>query len=184
MLLALLGCLMVEIGGPAGLLATALGARFRQAPLLWGIALAVAINAALSAAAGWALAGLLGGHARLLFLALALVFGGISMLLPVKQPDPLDGWRIGPFFTSLLGFLILGFGDSASFLILGIAAKTGSPVLAALGGGAGILIATSAALLLRSDTPSRWPLFGLRRAGGVVLCLSGAFTALSALALL
>ena len=184
LLLALLGCALVEVGGPASLLAARLAARLTPgAPLLCGLLLATATNAALAAAAGWFVAGLLGGQARLLFLALALLVGGVSMLLPVRQPDSLDGWRTGAFLTGLLGFLILGFGDSASFLILGIVAKTGNPVLAASGGTAGVLIAVAPALLVR-DFAGGVPLAIMRRIGGGILCLGGALTALSALGLL
>src|SRR3546814_18233614 len=95
------------------------------------------------------IAPMLGTDGRLLFLALALIFLAAGMFWPTKQPDPLANWRLGPFLTSALGLFILGIGDGAQFLILGIAVRTADPFLAAAGGAIGIIAPPVPVILLR-----------------------------------
>ncbi|MDI1294358.1 MAG: TMEM165/GDT1 family protein, partial [bacterium] len=144
LLIALLGCLLGEIGDKSQLLVLALATRFnRNGAVIAGIVVAAIANAALSATAGAFLAPMIGADARLLFLALSLLFLGVGMLWPVKVPDPLADWPIGAFLTTMLGLFILGFGDGPQFLILGIATRTGDPVLAAIGGAIGVILAAT-----------------------------------------
>ena len=128
LLIALLGCLFGEIGDKGQLLVLALAHRYqRDGAIIAGVAVAAIVNAALSAAAGAWIGPMLGHDARLLFMALSLLFLGVGLLWPVKMPDTLDDWRIGPFLTTALGVFILGFGDGPQFLILGIATPHGRP---------------------------------------------------------
>ncbi|WP_278985663.1 TMEM165/GDT1 family protein, partial [Sphingobium yanoikuyae] len=121
LLIALLGCLFGEIGDKGQLLVLALAHRYqRDGAIIAGVAVAAIANAALSAAAGAWIGPMLGHDARLLFMALSVLFLGVGLLWPVKMPDTLDDWRIGPFLTTALGVFILGFGDGPQFLILGI----------------------------------------------------------------
>lgn len=182
LLIALLGCLVGEIGDKGQLLALALATRFRRdGAVIAGIVAAAIANAALGAAAGVFLAPMLGSDARLLFLALALIFLAIGMVWPVRQPDPLAKWRIGPFLTTALGLFILGFGDGAQFLILGVAVRTADPLLAATGGAAGIIAATVPVVLWRDQLRTALPLRGIRRGAGVLVLLIGLAMAVSAL---
>ncbi|WP_176592202.1 TMEM165/GDT1 family protein [Sphingobium sp. EM0848] len=182
LLIALLGCLMGEIGDKGQLLALALATRFRRdGAVIAGIAAAAIANAAIGAAAGAFLAPMLGSDARLLFLALALIFLAIAMIWPVKQPDPLANWRLGPFFTTALGLFILGFGDGAQFLILGIATRTADPLLAATGGAIGIVAATVPVVLLREQLFRALPLRAIRVGGGVLMLLVGLVVTVAAL---
>ncbi len=185
LLIAFLGCLLGEVGGKSQLLVLALATRFdRHGPVIGGIAAAAIANAALSATAGAWLGPMMGADARLLFLALSLLFLGLGLLWPVTAPDPLDGWKIGAFLTTALGLFILGFGDGPQFLILGLAARTADPVLAAIGGAAGIVAAAIPVVLLRGRLFAVLPVRAIRIGGGALLLLAGAATALSALALL
>lgn len=182
LLIALLGCLLAEIGDKGQLLVLALANRFqRNGAVIAGIVLAALANAALAAAAGAFIAPMLGSDARLLFLALALLFLGIGMIWPVKPPDPLASWRIGPLLTTALGLFILGFGDGAQFLILGIATRTADPVLAAIGGAAGIIIASVPIVLLRDRLFRVLPLRAIRVVSGLLLLLIAMAVAVSAL---
>lgn len=182
LLIALLGCLLAEMGDKSQLLVRAFAARFdRNGPVVAGIAVAVIANAALAAAGGTLLAPMLGSDGRLLFLALALLFLGIGMIWPVKAPDPLAGWRIGPFLTPALGLFILGFGDGAQFLILGVAARTADPALAAAGGAIGMLAGLVPVVLLRERFFRLVPLRSIRFAGAALMLLAALGAAVSAL---
>src|SRR3546814_543535 len=142
--------LLAETGDRGQLLAHALAERFRRdGAVIAGIVAAALANAAIGAAAGAFIAPMLGTDGRLLFLALALIFLAAGMFWPTKQPDPLANWRLGPFLTSALGLFILGIGDGAQFLILGIAVRTADPFLAAAGGAIGIIAPPVPVILLR-----------------------------------
>lgn len=182
---ALLACLLCEIGGGNQMLSLALAERFaRDGALIAGISLAAITNAALSAAGGWFISLLIAQDARSLFLALALMLGGAGLLMPIRRPDLLEKWRIGPFLTASLGVFILGFGDSAQFIIMGLSNHTADPIFAAVGGAIGTMIACISVVILRqpilSHRTARW----LRRIGGGILLSIGAIMALSAIRLL
>lgn len=183
LLTSLLGCLAGEIGGAGQFLVLALAARFRRDGLLIaGIIIAAAANAAIATWAGAFIAPMLGSSARLLFLALALLFLGLGMFWPVKAPDPLAGWPTGPFLTAVLGLFILGFGDGSQFLILGVSVRTADPVTAAMGGALGIAAAQIPMLLLR-ESVGKLPLRAIRRGLGGVLTVIAILLAVAALGL-
>lgn len=184
LLLALLACVLGETGGRMQRLAGLLDARFgRPAALLLGAACAAAALAALAAAAGAYLLPMLSPEARLLFLALALLTGGATMLWRSRAPDSLSGWRIGPFLTAFLGLLILGFGDSAMFLLVALAAARAEPLWAGVGGAIGLWVGIALAVLLPASLMAgpRWLL--LQRATGAGFVLLGLGAAVSALGL-
>src|SRR3546814_16005630 len=86
------------------------------------------------------------------------------MLMPVKRPDDVGGWRIGAFFTSFFAMFILEFGDKSQFIVAAVAMRTGDPVLSAVGGSLGILLALAPAVLLRQQFFLQAPQIG--RASG------------------
>ncbi|PZU64091.1 MAG: hypothetical protein DI554_09075 [Sphingobium sp.] len=173
LLIALLGCLFGEIGDKGQLLVLALAHRYqRDGAIIAGVAVAAIANAALSAAAGAWIGPMLSHDARLLFMALSLLFLGVGLLWPVKMPDTLDDWRIGPFLTTALGVFILGFGDGPQFLILGIATRTADPALAAIG----VIAASVPVILMRDRFLSVLPVRAIRLVGG-----GGAGMAMSAI---
>ncbi|MGV3769983.1 MAG: TMEM165/GDT1 family protein [Sphingobium phenoxybenzoativorans] len=185
LLLALLACLLVEMGDRCQLLTLALSVRYRnRAALIAGIILAAFANATLSAIAGGLLSKTIGPDARTLLLGLAFLFGGVGLLMPVKRPDLLTGWRIGPLLTSGLGLFILAFGNSAQFLTAAIAARTADPVLTAIGAGMGMSLACIPVILLKSQFFIGLPLRWIRRIGGILLLIAGAAMGLGALGLL
>lgn len=184
LLLALLGCLLGEIGDKSQLLVLALATRYhRNGAVIAGIVVAAIANAAISATAGAWIGPMLGADARLLFLSLSVLFLGIGMFWPVTAPDPLANWPTGAFLTTMLGLFILGFGDGPQFLILGIATHSGNPVLAAFGGAIGVIAASVPVVLLRDRLFAVLPTRAIRLGGGVLLLVAGAIMALSALAL-
>lgn len=183
LLTALLGCLLGEMGDKSQLLLIALAARFsRNGAIIAAIVVAAIANAAISAAAGAFIAPMLATNARILFLALALIFLGGGLLVRVRQPDLLENWRLGAFLTSALGLFILGFGDGPQFLILGVATRTGDPVLAAVGGAIGVIVAQTAAILMRERLLAVLPVRAIRLGGALVLLTLGAIVAARAIA--
>lgn len=184
LLIALLGCLLGEIGDKSQLLVLALATRYdRNGAVIAGLIVAAIANATLSAFAGAYIGPMLGADARLLFFALSLLFLGAGLLWPVKSPDPLAKWPIGAFLTTTLGLFILGFGDGPQFLILGIATHSANPALAAIGGAVGVIAASLPVVLLRGRIFAMLPVRSIRLGGGVLILLIGATSALSALGL-
>lgn len=180
--MALLACLLVEMGDRCQLLTLALSVRYRnQTLLICGIVVAAFANAALSAIAGGMLSGMIGPDARTLLLGLAFISAGAGMLMPVRRPDLLTGWRIGPLLTGGLGLFILGFGNSAQFLTAAIAARTANPVLTAVGAGIAMSIACIVVVLLKSQFFISLPLRWIRRIGGALFLVIGAVMGLGAL---
>lgn len=183
LLTAMIGCLLGEVGDKGQMLVLALATRFRgQGGLIAGIALAIVANVVIAAWAGAFIGPMLGSSARLLFLALAVLFLGIGMLWPVKLPDLLATWSTGPFLTAALGLFILGFGDGSQFLILGIATRTGDPAMAALGGAIGMAAALVPVVLLRERLRAL-PLRAIRLGSGIIMLLVGLMVGVSALGL-
>lgn len=184
-MIALLGCLLGEMGDKSQWLVLALASRYRRdGAVLAGVAVAAVCNAALSAGAGALLGPMLAGNARLLFLAFSIVFLGVGLVFRVKRPDTLDGWTLGAFMTTALGTFILGFGDGPQFLILGIATRTGDPVLAAIGGAIGVTLAAVPVIALREHFFHHGALRAVRLGGGSLLLIVGGLVAASALAIL
>lgn len=184
LLLALLACLLGETAGRSQRLIVALHQRFaRPMPLLIGAAFAAIANATLAAAVGAWLGPMLGRDARSLLLALALIAAGVAMLWRSRPPDPLAGWRIGPLLTAALGLFILELGESASFLVTGLAAAHGEPLWAGIGGAIGLMLAAWVGITLGPEMFSspgwRW----LRRSGGALFLTIGVVMAIRALGL-
>ena len=182
--MALLGCLLGEMGDKGQWLVLALATRYdRNGAVIAGIVVAAAANAAISALAGAWIGPMLGADARLLFMALSVLFLGAGLFWPVSRPDPLAGWPTGAFLTTALGVFILGFGDGPQFLILGIATRTADPMLAGIGGAIGVIVALVPVVLLRDQLLAVLPLRAIRWTGGAILLLSGAIMAVSAIGL-
>jgi Ca2+/H+ antiporter, TMEM165/GDT1 family len=185
LLSALLACLLCELGGANQQLALALSKRFQQDGLvLAGICCAALMNAALSATGGVYVSILVSADARTLLLGFSLILGGFQMLMAVKQPDPLEGWRIGPFATALFGTFILGFGDASQFIVFGLASRTSDSAFAAMGGALGVIIGCAPVGLLRRPLFPQAATIALRRGSGGLLIIIGAVLGLSALKIL
>lgn len=188
--LALLLGFVVEGGGRLPMLFIALQRRFR-APIAVGagMALGLGANAAIAAAVGASVAPLLTPEARRLMVALALGLAGGGLLLPVRAPDSLGGWRIGALPTAALGLFILGFGESGVFVTGTIAAAWESPWMAGTGGALGGIGACAILAILAGEgcdmtADGRRTTFRLIRAlAGVALLLAAFVLAVQALRL-
>ncbi len=182
-LLPLLAAALAEIGDKTMLLTIALAVRFRRPGAVFGGVVAAAIaNAAIAAAGGAAVATLVGHRAIALMLALALLAAAAGSVRGAKAPDPLEGWRLGPFPTAAAGLFILEFGDKTQFLTFAFAAQDGAPILTALGAAIGVILTGAVAIVLGCELRRR--LRPYRLAAAVLLGVSGLAAGLGALQLI
>jgi len=183
LLIALFLGFIVESGGKMPQLFCALHARYRGgAGLAAGASLAIAANMAVAAWAGEMIGGMLTPEARTLFLALALAAAGIGLAFAGRPPDALDHWRMGPFLTGLIGLFILGFGESAAFLVAGIAAARADPWMAGTGGTLGCIAACFGPAIAGVAVPDRFRR-AVRWSLAILLLLLGFVLAMQALRL-
>lgn len=171
---------IVQTGDRSQLLCAALAMRFERTGLL--IAAVLAASAAGSAIAAWGgvwVGEWISRDALALFYALSLLFAGLGMLAWRRPVDLLQGWRIGPFLTALLGVMILQLGDKGQFIVAATAARSHDAIWAALGGSIGTALALVPAIIWQDDL-ARWPLRAVRIGAGVVIGAIGIFLALSA----
>lgn len=181
---ALLGAAAGEVGERPQRLARQLAERFgRNGPVLAGIALAATANALIAGAAGGVIAQTVNHRATLLLLALSLVFAGGGALWPLKaRRERIDLGRAGPFVASAFAFFVMGFGDKTQFLLLGLAAASGSPWVTAAGGASGTLLASGAAVVAGAALRPA-PLGRVRLAVAVLFLLAGLWVGVGALGL-
>lgn len=175
---------IAQTGDRSQLLCAALSQRFdRNGPLLAAAVLAGIINAAIAALGGVVVGEWISRDALRLFYALSLLFAGLGMLAWRRPVDVLQGWRIGPFFTTLLGILILQFGDKGAFIIAATAARNHDYLWPLLGGAAGTTLGLIPAIIWRGDL-AHWPLRPIRIVAGLVIAIIGAALALAAFGVL
>ena len=180
LLFAFVAAALAGIGDQTQVLAGTLSARGeRPGAILAGMALAASAMAVVAFVAGSFVGGLVGVRAETQFVALALVFAGISGLM---KPEPLrwaERFRWGGF----LGALVFGGYSAASgriqFLTLAFAARAETPLLASVGGALGLLAAATPATLL-SEKFLALNLRPARIAIGFVLLIAGALVFLNA----
>lgn len=92
----------------------------------------VAGNAAVAAAMGAAVGLMLSAEARLLFFAIALLFGAAGHLLaPFRPAKPLHAQSLS--LSSLARYALRRAGENGAFVVAGVAAFTTAPILAATG---------------------------------------------------
>lgn len=176
--------LLSQLGDRPAWLAAILADRYRsplKVVLMAGLAQAIG-NGVAAAASLW-IAPHMTPNAQALLLAVALVIGGLSGLLPAKPPARLESWRLGSWLTSLLGMAVLVSGERTPFFTLAIGVQ-GLPWLAAAGGTLGAFAVTFVAVTLGEKgwvaLPQRW----LRLGVGGVFVVAGLWIGLGAVRLL
>ena len=173
--------LLAEMGDRPQILAAALALRFsNDRMVVWALALATALNCAISAVAGSVIDQWISEDPLRLFNGLAYISAGAAMLWWRRPVDLLDGWKITPFLTAFWGLFILQFGDKAQFIIAANAAMTPYPIFTGLGGWLGIMAAVVPAIILKEKLAQMLPLPNIRKAGGLLLLLWGVLQALRA----
>lgn len=181
---ALVAAALAQVADKTAWLAAILADRYRRpAVVIVAAALALAVNYALAAAAGMAAAPILSSNAKLLLLALALLLAAGGMPFAPKRPDPLAGWRLGGFLTTLAGLFVMAFGDATQFVAAALAARSPVPWLAGVGATLGSLVVVAPAAVLGEAGYRRLPLVALRWGAGGVLLIAGVVLGLGALRL-
>ncbi len=171
---------IVQTGDRSQLLCAALAMRFGSPVQIVAAVLAASIAGAAIAAVGGVMVGeWISRDALSLFYALSLVFAGGGMLAWRRKVDLLNGWRIGPLLTALLGIMILQFGDKGQFIVAATAARSHDALWPMLGGAAGTTLGLLPAVIWQ-DALARWPLRAVRLGAGAVITLIGVLLALAA----
>lgn len=182
---ALVAALFAQVSDRMPWLTAIMGTRYaRPGQVIAATALAIAAINAIGAISGVLIAPHMPGAASQLLLGLALLSAGGSALFAIKPPDRLSGWRTGAFLTTLLGVLIMGFGDRTQFITAAFAARSPVPWLAAIGATIGSLMVNVPAILAGEPARRRLPVVPVRLAAGALFLIVGAIVALSALGLI
>ena len=181
---AFIAAALAEIGDKTQLLAMLLGVRLRRpGAVLAGIAVAALLNSLIAGVGGAFAIHYVPFRAITLMLAVGLVAAGAGALFRVKPPKVGIYERLGPFAASAIAFFILEFGDKTQLLTFAIAARAQSPMLAAFGAAAGILVASAPAVALGERLPAVLPIAALRIGIGILFAVAGAILGLNALRL-
>ncbi len=181
---ALVAATLAQVGDRTAWLAAILSDRLRRPGLVIAMAaLAILAASSLAAALGTVIGPKLATNAQQLMLALALLLQGGGAFFPIKAPERLDRWKIGPVATAFLGLFILAFGDGIQFIALALAARSPVPALAAIGVTLGSLVVIVPAAVMGEKAWCKLPIKPLRIAIGVLFVITGIILALGALRL-
>lgn len=184
LMISLLACGAATFGSRWWLLASAAQRHLSPFAASFTIAATATLASTLAAVFGATIAAQVRGPGMLLLLALALLLAGIGMAWPTRPLSPkLQASVKGP----LSAFILLAaamLSDSAPFIILAAAARTGNAAYAGAGGAIGLMAAaTGSAMIDPAQVLPMW-LHWLRRAIAALLIIIGAIAAASALAIL
>ena len=123
-------------------------------PVYAALIIAAMINLGFGALGGALIATMLTFEARTLFAGLALIFAGLPMLMALRHSKPIIAKR--PFLTSLFWLMPAQIAGASPFLIAGLAARTGMPILSFAGGLAAMLVAAAAAARRMARRNTDW----------------------------
>lgn len=182
---AFIAVLLTQVGDRSPWLVAILADRFGK-PFTVALAalLAHAAGNAVAATGGALIAPMLTPNAKQLILALALGFAAMGALWRLKPPDRIEGWKLGTFLTPLLGIFILAAGDTTQFFTFAFAAHGPSPVLAAIGATAAVLVVNLAAALAGEAAWRKLPVRAWRIGFGLLCLVAGLVLAAGALRLI
>lgn len=131
-----------------------------------GVLAAACVSATFSALAmalaGQVIAGLLPGPGKTMLVAIALLFAAIELAWPARYEAPEEPTR--SLAAIVIVLMARQFGDGARFMVFAIAAATGAPLLAGVGGAIGGSLALAAAWAAGEDATRRAPLRAIRLA--------------------
>ena len=180
LLFAFVAAVLTGIGDQIQLLAGTLSARTgRPAQVIAGLAVAAAAMAAVAFAAGSFLHDLVSARAQTQLVALALVFAGATGLMKPAPPRWAERFRLGAFLGALIFGLFAASSGRIEVVTLAFASRAEMPLLAAGGGGLGLVAAATPAALL-GDRFLALDLRPARIGVAVVLLIAGALVFLNA----
>jgi Ca2+/H+ antiporter, TMEM165/GDT1 family len=180
---AFIAVLLAETGDRTQSQAHQLGLSFaNHRPIYVALVVVTTINLAIGGIGGSYIASLISSDARTLFAGLALLIGGLPMLIRISAPRPVSHTQ--PFLNSLIRFFPAQIAGASPFIVAGLSARTDMAGFAIAGGFAGIMVAAVPALLLKEEWPGVLPLPLLRRIAAVLLILAGLWLVVNALQLI
>lgn len=147
-----------------------------------GVLAAAAISATVSAMAmalaGRAMSGLLPAAGKTMLVAFALGFAAIELALPVRQARAREPTRSVAAIAIVLFARQLG--DAARFIVFAIAAATGAPLWAGVGGALGGILALAAGWAAGEGGLAALPLRAMRLALGAIVLAAAVAVGLGA----
>jgi putative Ca2+/H+ antiporter (TMEM165/GDT1 family) len=181
---AFIAALLTQLGDRPAILTAILADRYgRPLTVAFAAGLAHAGLNVLAALGGQLIAPTLTPNAQALFLAVALVIGGFSALLPVKTPDRLESWGIGSIPTAFLGVFSLALGAQTQFFTLAFAVRS-DPWFAAAGATAGAFAVAFVAAVRGELSWMRIRFRGFRILTGILFLVAGTVIGLGAMRLI
>jgi putative Ca2+/H+ antiporter (TMEM165/GDT1 family) len=182
LLTAFVAAFLCAWGDKTQLLAATLAAgTTKRAQLFAGLVLAAVTSNVIAAFAGIWIAASITIRAMTLLTALALLFAGLSGLIP-RWPKAESLGRL-PLLATFILCLASEMGDRIQFLTFAFAGRFDSAPLAAAGATAGLVAACVPALVLGERLQSTLPVRGIRWTVAGVLTIAGFITAVRALQL-
>jgi putative Ca2+/H+ antiporter (TMEM165/GDT1 family) len=180
---AFIAVLLAETGDRVQSQAHRLGLTFSDhRPIYAALIIVTAINVSIGGIGGSYIASLISFEARTLFAGLALLLGGLPMLLKVAPVKPIT--QASPFLASAIRFIPAQIAGASPFIVAGLAARSDTTGFAIAGGFAGVLAASIPPLLLKEEWPGVLPLTALRRIAAALLIGAGLWLVVNALRLI
>lgn len=176
---ALVAVAVTEIGGKVQKGVRVFSLKGGEGGVFAALMLSSAIYYSVAAFGGAAISHMLNSNAKLLFMAMSLVFAGAPMLLTVKPVVA----KKGGFAGSFIYFVNNQFADASAFILLAIAVRTDTPFVGLVGGLFGIAVVAAAPILLGQNWPEDKILTQIRRLVGLAIILLAVAMALRALRL-
>ena len=180
LLFAFVAAALAGIGDQTQVLAGTLSARTgRPAQVLAGLAIAAAAMASVAFVAGSFLHDLVSARAQTQLVALALAFAGATGLMKPTVSRWAEKFRWGAFLGALLFGIFAASSGRIELITLAFTSRAEIPLLAAIGGGLGLVAAATPAALL-GDKFLALNLRPVRIAVAIVLLIAGALVFLNA----
>lgn len=151
-------------------------------PIYAALIVVTIINLTIGGIGGGYIASLISFDARTLFAGVALLLGGLPMLIRINEAKPIG--QMQPFLASLTRFFPAQIAGASPFIVTGLSARTDMAGFAIAGGFAGVMVAAVPVLLLKEEWPGILPLILLRRIAATALILAGLWLAMNALRLI
>lgn len=181
---AFIAALLTQMGDRPAILTAILADRFgRPVTIAVAAGLAHALLSLFAALGAELMAPSMTPNARALFVAIALLFGGVSSLFPVKPPKRLEEWRLGSFPTAFLGVFSLALGAQTQFFTLAFAVRS-DPWFAAAGATAGAFAVAFVAAVLGEAGWVKLKFRAFRAGIGILFLIAGVVIGLGALRLI
>ena len=163
------------------LVATLAAGTRKPGQVIAGLILAALASNVVAAFAGIWIAGTINLRAMTLLTALALIFAGISGLIPRRpKPEAAPRW---PLLATFILCLAAETGDRIQFFAFALAGRFGNAPLAAAGATAGLVAACIPAALLGERLQTTVPVRGLRWAVAGLMLVVGFIVGVNALQL-